>query len=165
MPDPRGNRVGRDLVAEALSKKPKFPPGWLRTSRPRSAQGCAPPSRAHQTTRDTYLVSTCAGISKHTRVARVVLRVAAGCAIQLPALLAILLMLVRGRYSAHPVVFWSVVAIAVLASCYWSVERSGKRAVISAKSERTGMVIELVGNLAVASSWIVSVVGIVMAFV
>jgi uncharacterized membrane protein len=86
---------------------------------------------------------------------------AAGCAIQLPALLAIGLMLIRGRYSVHPLIFWLVIVLAVLATWSWSVERSGKRA----KSERVAMVLELARNLAVASSWIASIVGIVMAFV
>jgi hypothetical protein len=87
------------------------------------------------------------------------------CAIQLPALLAIVLILIRGRYAAHPLIFWLVIVLAILASWFWSVERSGKRASVGTKSERAAMVIELVGNLAVASSWIVSVVGIVAAFV
>jgi hypothetical protein len=86
------------------------------------------------------------------------------CAIQLPALLAVVLILMRGRYSAHPVVFWLVIVLAVLACWFWSVERRGKRA-SGTKSERVSMVIELVGNLVVASSWIASIVGIIIAFV
>ncbi len=86
---------------------------------------------------------------------------AAGCAIQFPALLAVVLILIRGRYSAHPLIFWLVIVLAVLSTWSWSVERSGKRA----KSERVAMVLELARNLAIASSWIVSIVGIVIAFV
>jgi uncharacterized membrane protein len=85
----------------------------------------------------------------------------AGCVIQFPALLAVVLILIRGRYSAHSLIFWLVIILAVLATWSWSVERSGKRA----KSERVAMVLELARNLAVALSWIVSVVGIVIAFV
>ena len=85
----------------------------------------------------------------------------AGCVIQFPALLAVVLILIRGRYSAHFLIFWLVIILAVLATWSWSVERSGKRA----KSERVAMVLELARNLAVASSWIASVVGIVIAFV
>lgn len=85
----------------------------------------------------------------------------AGCAIQFPALLAVVFILVRGRYSAHSLIFWLVIILAVLATWSWSVERSGKRA----KSERVAMVLELARNLAIASSWVASVVGIVIAFV
>ncbi len=85
----------------------------------------------------------------------------AGCVIQFPALLAVVLILIRGRYSAHSLIFWLVIILGVLATWSWSVERSGKRA----KSERVAMVLELARNLAVASSWIASVVGIVIAFV
>lgn len=85
----------------------------------------------------------------------------AGCVIQLPALLAVVLILIRGRYSTHSLIFWLVIIFAVLATWSWSVERSGKRA----KSERVAMVLELARNLAVASSWIASVVGLVIAFV
>ena len=85
----------------------------------------------------------------------------AGCVIRFPALLAVVLILIRGRYSAHSLIFWLVIILAVLATWSWSVERSGKRA----KSERVAMVLELARNLAVASSWIASVVGIVIAFV
>jgi hypothetical protein len=81
--------------------------------------------------------------------------------IRFPALLAVVLILIRGRYSAHSLIFWLVIILAVLATWSWSVERSGKRA----KSERVAMVLELARNLAVASSWIASVVGIVIAFV
>jgi hypothetical protein len=88
------------------------------------------------------------------------------CAIQLPALLAIALLLCTGRFSAHPIVFGLVVVFAVLASWFWSAERSGKRGVINAAvGKRTAMVIELAGNLAVAGSWIMSVVGIVVALI
>ncbi len=91
---------------------------------------------------------------------------AAGCAIQLPALLAIVLVLMRGRYSAHPVIFWSVIVLAVLAAWSWSLERSGKRAAASVRwSERTAMVAELLSNLVVVLSWIASIAGIIMAFV
>jgi hypothetical protein len=86
------------------------------------------------------------------------------CGIQLPALLAIVLMLMRGRYSAHPFVFWLVVVLAILASWFWSVVRSGKR-VSATKSERVSMVIELAENLVIAASWIASIVGVVIAFV
>jgi hypothetical protein len=70
---------------------------------------------------------------------------AAGCTtIQFPALSAVALILVRGRYPAHPLIFWLVIIFAVLATLSWSVERSGKRA----KSERVAMVLELARNLA-----------------
>jgi hypothetical protein len=75
--------------------------------------------------------------------------------------LAVVLILIRGRYPAHPLIFWLVIILAVLATWSWSVERSGKRA----KSERAAMLLELARNLAVASSWVVSVVGIIRAFI
>jgi hypothetical protein len=86
------------------------------------------------------------------------------CAIQLPALLAIVLILIRGRYSTHPFIFWLVVILAIIASWFWSIVRAGEH-ISGTKSERISMLIELAGNLCVAASWISSVVGMVIAFV
>ena len=79
-------------------------------------------------------------------------------AIQLPALLAVVLILIRGRYSAHPLIFWMLIVLPVLAISSWFFERS-------LKSGRLSMILELARILAVTSSWIISIVGVVMAFI
>ena len=87
---------------------------------------------------------------------------AAGCTtIQFPALLAVALILIRGRYPAHSLIFWLVIIFAVLATWSWSAMRRSNRA----KSERAAMLIELARNLAVAGSWVMSILGIIRAFI
>lgn len=48
------------------------------------------------------------------------------CAIQLPAFVSVLLLLVRGRYHDHIFLFWFIIASSVLGSWLWSVVRTGR---------------------------------------
>ena len=82
--------------------------------------------------------------------------------LQLPAILAVILILTRGRYSTHPVTFWCVVIFGLLACWLYSVQRSGRH--------RTGgdtpfvFMFELLTGSLVVASWIFSILGIVVSF-
>ena len=83
------------------------------------------------------------------------------CLIQLPALLAIILIVTRGRYSTHPIAFWCVVIFALLACWCWSVTRKGQHHKAGGNAP---LVFELVTNSLAVASWISSTVGIVVSF-
>jgi hypothetical protein len=83
------------------------------------------------------------------------------CLIQLPAFLAIILILARGRYSAHPIAFWCVVIFGLLAAWSWSVTRTGKHHDAGGNAP---LVFEVVTSCLAIASVIASVVGIVVSF-